>query len=717
MLRRIFLFIVFLLIAAVSLAAQHRPPQGTGIYYDLISPVFVAGGDNTVSSASPSADFLNPATSALIQRTAMNISYLTLTGTPNQEGFAHVGNIGLTLPSSVGVFSSSLHFISSPSDNFDFGNMGSLGFSFSKALFPHLLVGLGMTTHVGSNDEFDWGLGLNLGLMHLAGNLGFLRDFRWGASIREIGKGYTPVKGRSAYPPTFTPSLGAAFKLIDSDSFYWGLAGDLAFPTFQSFMINTSMEMGFGDLIVIRASFPIDLYEWSKGNRRYPAFGLTAQFRIGGSPSDAAANLGSAPMNNGHWALGAGLSLRFGEVDVTPPAIEVGEATMYISPNADGEKDVLIMPISIRDERLVLGYRFTVTDEIGSTVRLIRNKAERPVPISVFERLTYVEKGITIPPVLRWDGRRDDGSVVPDGKYRYFIEAWDDNGNSRKSESRIVYVDNTAPQIGLQIPERNELIFSPNGDGSKDTLRIVQSGSSEDRWVAGVFDSEDRLLKSFAWIDDSPQSFEWDGKDEDGLLVLDDVYVYKIESIDRAGNRAQASINNIVLNTRTTPIRLKIDKSYFSPNGDGIRDRMLLETDAAVRTDIIKWSIEVLDSSGNRVKSYSGSDKLPPSITFDGRDVRGVVLPEGFYTAKLDILYSNGNNPRSQTPEFNIDLSAPKATVILSDPVFSPNGDGHKDFITLKQETSNEDLWYGVVTGPDGKDIAKFNGGEGRMRS
>lgn len=708
MLRKTFPFVVFLLIAAVDLTAQHRPPQGTGIYYDLISPVFIAGGDNTVSSASPSADFLNPATSALIQRTAIDVSYLTLTGTPDQEGLAHVGNIGLTLPSSIGVFSSSLHYISSPFDNFDFGDMGSLGFSFSKALFPHLLVGLGMTTHIGSNDEFDWGLGLDLGLMHLAGNLGFLRDFRWGASIREIGKGFAPVKGRSAYPPAFTPSLGAAFKLIESDSFYLGLAGDLAFPTFQSLKINTSMELGIGDLIVIRASFPIDLYEWSEGNRRYPAFGLTAQFRIGGSPSDVDANLGTAPMIDGHWALGAGLSLRFGEIDVTPPAIEVGEAAMYISPNADGEKDVISIPISISDERMVIGYRLTVANEIGSTVRQIRNKEERPVPSSVLERLTYVEKGITIPPELRWDGRRDDGSVVPDGKYRYFIEAWDDNGNSRKSEARIVYVDNTAPQIKLQIPERNELIFSPNGDGSKDKLRIVQSGSSEDRWLAGVFDNEGRLLKSFNWTNGVPQSFEWDGKDDEGFLVADDVYAYRIESTDRAGNRVQASIKNIVLNTRSTPVRLIIDKSDFSPNGDGISDSMLLETEAEVRIDIIEWSIEVLDSSGKRVKSYSGSDKLPPSITFDGRDERGVVLPEGFYTARLVILYSNGNNPTSQTPGFNIDLSAPTANVQLSDPVFSPNGDGNKDFVTLKQETSDEDHWYGVVTGPDGKDTAKF---------
>ena len=86
MLRKFFAFVVLLLITVASLTAQRRPPQGTGIYYDLISPVFLAGGDNTVSSASPSADFLNPATSALTQRTTIDVSYLTLTGTPNQKG-------------------------------------------------------------------------------------------------------------------------------------------------------------------------------------------------------------------------------------------------------------------------------------------------------------------------------------------------------------------------------------------------------------------------------------------------------------------------------------------------------------------------------------------------------------------------------------------------------------------------------------------------------
>ncbi len=701
------LVLLFLIVAASSIA-QNRPPHGTGIYYDLISPVFLAMGDNTVSPASPAADFLNPASSALIQRPVISASYLTITGTPESEGLAHIGNIGLSVPASFGVFSGSLHYIASPFDSFDFGNMGSLGFSFSKALYPHLLVGLGMTAHAGSNDKVDWGLGLNLGFLHLAGDLGFLKDFRWGGTVREIGKGYAAVDNRSAFPAPFTPSLGASFKLVQSDSFYWGLAGDIAFPSFQSLKINTATELGIGDNLLVHASFPIDPYEWSKGERRYPAFGLTVRFKIGGNSSDASLGFGAAPLNDGHWALGAGFNLWLGTIDVVPPVIELGETSQYISPNADGEKDVLVVPISIEEDRLVLGYQFVVTDENGDNVRQIKNKEERPPPTGIIDRLTYVEKGITIPPVLRWDGRKDDGSVVPDGQYRYFVEAWDDNENRGKSEVRIVHIDNTAPQVQLGIREESDLVFSPNGDGNKDSLSILQSGSTEDLWAGGVFDSEGRLLRSFSWKNVEPQNFEWDGKDDSGLLAADGVYVYRIECTDRAGNKAQATMGNIVLNTQATPIRIVIDKSDFSPNGDGIKDSILFETEAARRSDIREWRLEVRDSSGRVVKMYSGSGTLPAYVNFNGRDNRGALLPEGSYWANMEILYVNGNNPKSRTPRFNLDLTPPMASVRISAPIFSPNGDGLKDYVTVTQETSLEDIWYGVVSAPDGAEIARF---------
>jgi flagellar hook assembly protein FlgD len=716
MLRRICPVVVVLLCTVVTTSAQYRPADGTGIYYDLISPVLLGGGDNTVSCESPSTAYLNPASSALGERTMIDFSYMTITGTSQHEGFAHIANIGMTFPSTIGVFSSSAHFITSPFDTVDFGTLGSLGVSFSKDLYRNLLVGLGVGAHLGSNERFDWGAGLNVGFIHLAGDLGFLKDFRWGISVREIGKGFAPVEGRSAYPPTFTPSLGVAFNLIKTDVFVWGFTSDFCFPTFQGLKINTATEIGIGKLLFLRASFPVDLHEWSEGDRRLPGFGLTLQFATDGGDDkgsirasesysrhgDVDVNLGAAPLPEGHWVLGAGFDLLLGSADETPPRIVMGKAETYISPNMDGEKDSLNVPLSIEDERLIMGYRFIVTDERGNAVREIKNKEEREEPSGVLERIAYVEKGISVPSALRWDGRKDSGSVVSDGKYYYTVEAWDDSGNIRKIEPRSVYVDNTPPRIELIVPESSELIFSPNNDGKKDTLWIEQRGSEEDRWTAQIYDAGDHLVRSIEWIADEPKSYEWDGKNDRGVLVPDGVYVYRIESTDRAGNSTSARIQNIVVNTQTTPIRLEIDRSYFSPNNDGVRDSITLKLDVPVKKDILEWSIRILNGDEMTVRTYRGNRALPPDPSFDGRDQSGLVLREGSYRARLEILYANGNNPISESPPFTLDLTPPTATIWISHPVFSPNGDENKDFVTVKQETSNEVLWHGVVKGPDG---------------
>ena len=80
--------------------------------------------------------------------------------------------------------------------------------SFSKDLFPDLYVGAGLGFEFGN----DWGLGLDLGFLSLVGDLGFMKDFRWGMAFRNIGKAYTghrgfgrPWEARRLSPPPVAP--------------------------------------------------------------------------------------------------------------------------------------------------------------------------------------------------------------------------------------------------------------------------------------------------------------------------------------------------------------------------------------------------------------------------------------------------------------------------------------------------------------------------------
>ena len=178
-------------------------------------------------------------------------------------------------------------------------------------------------------------------------------------------------------------------------------------------------------------------------------------------------------------------------------------------------------------------------------------------------------------------------------------------------------VDDTAPSVKVESPY---LVFSPNGDKSKDVLVLNQVGTKEDLWQAFFQDTEGNDIKKYNWQNSKPPNFEWDGKNDRGVLSKDGVYNYRITSTDRAGNTGSASLKNIIINTQATPINVSIDKSYFSPNGDKIMDTVLLSLKVPVTSGIEKWNLDIKDSKGNIKKVFSGKGTIPSTIVFDGKD-------------------------------------------------------------------------------------------------
>ena len=385
--------------------------------------------------------------------------------------------------------------------------------------------------------------------------------------------------------------------------------------------------------------------------------------------------------------------------------------SFYISPNNDGIKDDLTFPINISDTRYLKGYAFIIKDADGNIIREIRNKEKRVENqgfTGFFDRLFSIESGIDIPEEFRWDGLDNNGSTVSDGIYYFSVEAWDDNGNKGQSDSYAIVIDSKLPDLELSEPEDDMKIFSPNGDNNKDTFKISQTGSVEDLWEAEILDSTGNTVKTFKFINDIPRNFEWDGTDNNGNMTSDGVFSYKISSVDRAGNSLSKEISNIIKNTEETPITINIDKSFFSPNNDMILDTLIFTPEIPVSNGILNWKIIILDTNGNNQRTIEGDGLLPESIVFNGRDKDGIILEEGAYTSKIDVLYLNGNHPNSVSPVFTIDVSPPVANVKSDSVIFSPNGDNLKDEITFYQESSTEIIWTGLIKSEDGKIIDEY---------
>jgi outer membrane protein OmpA-like peptidoglycan-associated protein/flagellar hook assembly protein FlgD len=692
----------------LSLWAQSfDPPAGASVYYDLYSPQFLAGGASSVAEVSPSADALNPAASGAAQRLIFDLSYLSLIGTTGQAGWGHVLNAGVTWPTRAGVLSGSLHLVSSPFDAIALGTMAALNVSFAKDLFPKLLVGIGVQSQFGAE---DWGLGADLGFVHLPGDVGFMKDLRWGIALRGLGVGYSPVAGQSAAPAPFTPAAGIQFDLLSREQVALTVHSDVAMPSFQDLRFNLGTELAIRDTVFLHLGTSWDVAEMSPDGIRDIPLSFGASVKLGTSVkenrSEIKTTAAAAPLQDGIWATGLGANLAVGLIDRRPPEIALETSEQYISPNLDGVQDDLVRSLKITDERFIKGYRFLVFDSTGAQqVREIVNKDERPENVTfknIVARVLYVKTGITVPEQIRWDGRSDSGAVVADGTYTYRVESWDDNGNVGQSQTGTVIVDNTAPVVEVKAPY---LIFSPNGDGNKDTLPVEQSGSQEVAWEGAITDARGSQVLALHWQNAAPAPLEWDGKNSEGILAADGVYSYAISARDQAGNSGSARLDNILIDTQATPINIKLSDSFFSPNGDGVKDTVVLTLEVPVTSGIERWTLNLKGTTGQKGRTFSGAASIPPSIVFDGMDDQRTVLAEGSYVARLEVLYVNGNNPSAESPALTVDLTAPSASASTDLTIFSPDGDGNKDQITIFQETSEEVLWTGMFSDIDGRSV------------
>lgn len=730
-------FLVLFFFVAIN-ASAYDPPAGGDTALELVSPAMMAGGWSAASLESPMANLANPAASGLEQRTTIDASYAALVGLGTDRGWGHVLNFGMAVPKPYGVWTGAASLISSPFETaFPVGTVFSARVGMAKDLYPNFLVGAAIDTQLGSNNGFGWGLGADLGVLSLMGKVAIFKDFAWGLSLRNIGKSFSSpgaigIYGGSAssYDSPFTLQAGASGDLLARNDLGLGLRvnSDLWFPAFQNVVFGLGLRLSIKDSAFLRLGWDVNLREAIAGVDQglLPSISIGASFiidkskddsflsRAGLNRSEIRPSIAAAELPGKVWAFSTGANIPVGVVDRTPPVISVkypGSSydAYYISPNNDGIKDLVSLPLSITDQRYVKSFSLIVQDKEGSVVKTISNKEARPENQdfkSLMSRLFYVKKGVEVPSELIWNGLADSGDIAPDGLYSIIIEAQDDNGNRAETKAWAVVIDTKPPMIEVQSPEGDKLIFSPDGDGNKDSFAINQTGSSEDLWQAEILDAAGAKQNTWSFSSSKPENLVWDGKNNDGQVVPDGVYAYRIYSEDRAGNKGQAKIENIIVNTQQAPIAVSIDMSAFSPNGDKIKDILTLSPNVPVKTGLESWSLSVLDASGSEVwtRNGSGPDSLAAKYSFDGKNAAGNTLPEGVYKTRLSVNYVNGHRPVVYSPTFIIDITAPVAKAELSRNAFNPLGEADRT-IKINQSGSEEETWLGEIIGPQDKAV------------
>jgi flagellar hook assembly protein FlgD len=637
--------------------------------------------------------------------------YMALPSLALEPGLGNAFNLGALLPTKYAVFGGSVHFLQSPFDTFPVGTSFGGNLNIAKELYPGLSLGTGFDFGIGTGDK--WSFAGDLGGRYNRGRLGRLDNFTMAAVMRSMGETWTPT--------AFTPLLGVAFDFFripgtdkKADPLRVGFSADLGFPGFTNMTVKAGLSLVILEMFTLRVSSGINIRESIDGNGVpiLPTIGLTFDFPLrqadrnlaGGrlpTEGDIGISGGIKPLYNNVWAFGGGITWTAGVVDKTPPLIAVDyPETRYISPNNDGLADDLEFPVSITDQRYVVEWKLEISDSEGRVVRTYHNKELRPETQGVrnfMYRVVAAKIGVEVPGTLRWDGILESGGTAPDGSYFFVLSAADDNGNTAASPRYEVVVDTIPPEAALtEIPDGMR-IFSPDGDGNKDSFTVEQSGSEEDYWDAGIYDAAGDKVKTFDFTGGAPRTIVWDGTGDQGHIVPDGVYRYRISAVDRALNRGGAELTNIIVNTVQPAVRVPIADAWFSPNGDGAKDTVILHPEVPVTDGVVSWIFLIRDGPGAIRRTLSGSGVPPDRIEFDGRNDQGRPLEEGVYQGELSVNYRNGYVSAAASPPFTLDITPPRALVRTAYNAFSPNNDGRQDSMIFYQEGSDEPLWTGEV--------------------
>lgn len=370
--------------------------------------------------------------------------------------------------------------------------------------------------------------------------------------------------------------------------------------------------------------------------------------------------------------------------DAVPRSVNMTVAGSPFSPNGDGVKDTVSVELSMPNSSGLLNWSVAVRSK-DKDVRTFSSK--------------------TLPPAsLTFDGRSDAGAVLADGDYQLVFSALFNNGQESRI-SRNITVDNTPPVASVRA-ERS--IFSPDGDGKLDTMRIFQEGSKEKDWRAVISDEKGRAVKTWTFGETPAATVVWDGTSSDGGIA-DGFYTYELTATDLAGNTGRAKTSPFELNTGTTEVILAVNPEAFSPNGDKIQDTVIFTPRVRTAAGIASYELKIFDASGAAVKTFSDKRNLPGSISWNGLSDGGTLCKDGMYSASLLTVSKNGSEAVFATKPFELDTSYPEAAMSAPYTQFSPNGDGNKDTLNVSVKTGKEKLWKAVISDKNKAAVRSFS--------
>ncbi len=391
----------------------------------------------------------------------------------------------------------------------------------------------------------------------------------------------------------------------------------------------------------------------------------------------------------------------------TKPALtskEAAQSTVVASatgltPTGDAQFKTISFAISVGNPEAVKSWTLKIGDQ-NTVVKTVSGTAA------------------DVPSTFSWDGKNDSGAMAPEGTYTAMLSVdYGDKFNAGQAASKSFILDINPPS-GSFSPNPAYFTYAPEGVKEPISVNVtVQPALAKvASWSIVVTDPSGATIKtlSAAW----PKSEAgWDGKTDSGAMIQKDVtYPATLTIKDEFGNAGtfQGSFaigtmpgaENSTVSTR---------RPGFSPTSVTVKNTLDILTSVGSKTSVNTWKVTIVGvADGSVVKTFSGgASDVPDSLTWDGKDASGAVLPQGQYYADLAVDYGKAFMPTEvKSSNFWLVTTPPTGTVAVNPATASLASVGPANPInfTVQAKSQYADIasWTLSVLDPKGTSVAIF---------
>ena len=254
-------------------------------------------------------------------------------------------------------------------------------------------------------------------------------------------------------------------------------------------------------------------------------------------------------------------------------------------------------------------------------------------------------------------------------------------------------VATAAESLGVSAAARAARAFSPDGDGSEDSLRLRWTSTVPlDGLTLKVFRTDGTAVgtRPIGILGIGANTWDWDGQVA-GVTAADGTYVLQLVGTNGTASY-HAPSNRPVTASQIATFAVRIDRidptitsasatsALISPNGDGIRD--VAGFSLAAGGGATRWQLQVRDAAGVTIRTIGGNGAAA-TTSWNGRSDSNVVVPDGPYQAAL-VAFDDAGNSVARTFAVRVDTAAPLVSTSAVPASFSPNGDGVADRTVLR---------------------------------